>query len=405
MDVPPGTVDTGSRAPTIAAVLAEVSGRELAGRALEWPADVFALVGTVLRRTHAYRFAVSPPAGRHWPPRGGAAWNDAVCRRRGARGPPGPRSPTGPPPALVAEAWAVLREGASATLDDVARRTRLAGLRGAAHAARGQRRGLRRAWPPRSTRCGRRATGSAAGRRSCWPAPGRCPASRPYRLRVLPKVRTPPGGHLLPLAVALPVPARPVGRRRAGTRRPPGGPDAGRSRRTSCCCRGRCGSGSATSGPVPGRCTRVGERTVRHCSSSTPPSRSTSTWSSASCVSALDEVDVVDAVVLPESALPAADVQPLEALLARYGVTVLLAGARETGRRRPAGCPPTGCTSACTSAAAGRTTGRTSTTAGSSTRARSTSTTWRARSIPPCAGGRRWRCPAARSSSSSSARA
>jgi hypothetical protein len=45
---------------------------------------------------------------------------------------------------------------------------------------------------------------------------------------------------------------------------------------------------------------------------------------------ALDEVDGVDAVVFPESCVPVADLEPLEALLARYGVTVLLAGARET---------------------------------------------------------------------------
>ncbi|UOY03597.1 hypothetical protein [Blastococcus sp. PRF04-17] len=46
--------------------------------------------------------------------------------------------------------------------------------------------------------------------------------------------------------------------------------------------------------------------------------------------SALDEVDGVDAVVFPESSVPAGDLDQLEALLGRYGVTLLLAGVRET---------------------------------------------------------------------------
>jgi hypothetical protein len=62
MDVvaPPGPT-TGF--PTIASLWTEVSGAEMTDATLEWPADIFALVGTVLGRTHAYRFAVSPPAG------------------------------------------------------------------------------------------------------------------------------------------------------------------------------------------------------------------------------------------------------------------------------------------------------------------------------------------------------
>ena len=73
----------------------------------------------VLGRTHAYRFAVSPPAGRHWPPRGADTWNGAICGAAESWA-AWAEDPEGPPPALVADAWAVLREGASATLEDVA---------------------------------------------------------------------------------------------------------------------------------------------------------------------------------------------------------------------------------------------------------------------------------------------
>ena len=57
--------------PTVGSLWADLSGSAPADELLEWPADVYALAGTVLRRTHAYRFAVSPPTGPHCPPRRG----------------------------------------------------------------------------------------------------------------------------------------------------------------------------------------------------------------------------------------------------------------------------------------------------------------------------------------------
>src|SRR3954466_6858064 len=105
--------------PTVASLWTEVTGRPLAEETLQWPPDVFAAAGTLLRRTHVYRFAVSPPAGRHWPPRGRGAWNGAGCAAPGGW-PAGWGAPVGAPPALVADAWQALRDGASATLDDLA---------------------------------------------------------------------------------------------------------------------------------------------------------------------------------------------------------------------------------------------------------------------------------------------
>jgi hypothetical protein len=64
---------------------------------VSWPADVFALANLLLDHTEAYRFVVSPPPGRCWPPF--ADWDAEVqlaareWRRRG-----------GPPP-LVARLW------------------------------------------------------------------------------------------------------------------------------------------------------------------------------------------------------------------------------------------------------------------------------------------------------------
>src|SRR3712207_301483 len=100
MDTLLRAVDTTSGGPTVASLWSEVSGRDLDDRDLQWPADVFALAGTVLTRTHAYRFVVSPPVGRRWPPHGGDGWSDAVTAAAGQWS-AWAEAPDGPVPALV----------------------------------------------------------------------------------------------------------------------------------------------------------------------------------------------------------------------------------------------------------------------------------------------------------------
>jgi hypothetical protein len=55
-----------------------ISGRPLSTDLLDWPPDVFALTSLVLERSGAYRFALSPPAGRQWPPGSRSEWSTAV---------------------------------------------------------------------------------------------------------------------------------------------------------------------------------------------------------------------------------------------------------------------------------------------------------------------------------------
>ena len=396
-----GRCGTATGPPTIASLWAEVSGRELADQGLEWPPDVFALVGTVLGRTHAYRFAVSPPAGRHWPPAGAA---------------PG-TAPSAAPPSAGA-AWAEAPEGAAAAaggrrlggaagggVGDAGghrRRAGLAGLRGAADRCSPPATRPAPASPPRSTRCGTSGYRFRARADELLARTGSLSRLPTHRLRVLPKVRTPPGGisfrslsrYLCLRGAVVDVAWHKVPARRSGlgqqqanvllmpwplrVRQRDFRPLSGSVRRAE-----NEPFGIFEFAPTEPFDLDLVERTLR---------------------GALDEVDGVDAVIFPESACRSTTSQPLEALLARYGVTVLLAGARETTASRRPAARRTGCTWACTWAAAGRTTGRTSTTAGSSTRARSTSTTWPARCTRRCAGGRRWRCRAGRCSSSSSAR-
>ena len=117
MDVSREAVDTAG--PTVASLWAEVTDRDLGDQGLDWPPDVFAGVGTVLRRTHAYRFAVSPPPGREWPPHGSQHWNAAICGAA-EQWAGWAEAPDGPPPALVTEAWQALLDGADDSLEDVA---------------------------------------------------------------------------------------------------------------------------------------------------------------------------------------------------------------------------------------------------------------------------------------------
>ena len=55
-----------------------MSGRPLGADLVDWPPDVFALTSLVLQRSGAFRFALSPPPGRRWPPGSPRGWSAAV---------------------------------------------------------------------------------------------------------------------------------------------------------------------------------------------------------------------------------------------------------------------------------------------------------------------------------------
>jgi hypothetical protein len=130
-------------------------------------------------------------------------------------------------------------------------------------------------------------------------------------------------------------------------------------------------------------------------------------------VAAREEVNSIDVVLLPQSAVDSEDIDALEDLLQRHGVIFLQTGVRQRSRsqgRMPGNWLHMGINpklekgGALPSAGAGLgfTSGRTSTTGGCSTRARSFSITWGASCTRISAGGRPWMCPAWESSSSRS---
>jgi hypothetical protein len=323
MDAQPGPLDAPA-APTVGSLWSDVSGLELADELLEWPADVFALAGTVLRRTHAYRFAVSPPAGHHWPPRRG--WNDVVSDAA-EHWCGWVDDPAGEPPTLLTDAWAVLRKEAATPVADVrdagnwplveALLTLLtvsdeasAGLAGTVG-------------PVRSS--GSRHRGRATELLARTGSLSRLPS---HRLRVLPKVRTPPSGisfRSLSRYLCLRDPSVDVAWHKAPARK------AGSRQQHQ----------NVLLLPWP---LRIRSRDFRPRPGSVQRSENepfgTFDFDPAepfdldlverSVLAALDEVDGLDAVVFPESCVPAEMLSPLEVVLARHGVTVLLAGVRET---------------------------------------------------------------------------
>jgi hypothetical protein len=92
-----------------------VCGREIGDELLEWPPDVLALAYLILERSEAYRFVLSPPPGSVWPPARVPAWVEAV-RAAGVGWSAGLEDDTVELPALVDEEWKLLRAGVGAPL-------------------------------------------------------------------------------------------------------------------------------------------------------------------------------------------------------------------------------------------------------------------------------------------------
>jgi hypothetical protein len=186
---PPGIRPTEA---TIGSIWLGEAGRPTADDLLEWPADMFAFTDLVLERTEAYRFVVSPPGGRSWPPATDAPWPDRVstAARRWAERAGAER---GEPSDLVATEWRVLRTALDTRLDEI---------------------GSGRAWRTcealltlhavSDEACAGVAAGTSspddegivlrARMRELLARTGSIARIDPTRLRVLPKYRTPSGG-------------------------------------------------------------------------------------------------------------------------------------------------------------------------------------------------------------------
>ena len=311
-------------ASTLASVWADVSGRTIGADLLEWVPDVFAFSETVLQRSEAYRFAVSPPAGQQWPPLAAPGWPEAVAdaaehwcgwvvdRKRAL-------------PPLVAMAWRVVDDGAATPLEDLGsgRAWQLCEALLTLHAVADEAcagMGVMVATAGGDHRHRARArellarTGSLA----------RIPR---HRLRVLPKVRTPTGG------ISFRSLSRYVCVR-----------DAGVDVNWQWAPVGRAGASSEGANllllpwplriragdfkPLPGSVRRLEEEPFGFFAFE-PAEELDLGLVERVLMAATEEVDGVDIVVLPESAVPDTAIEELEAVLQRHGVQVLVAGVRQ----------------------------------------------------------------------------
>jgi hypothetical protein len=313
--------------PTLASAWQAVTGTAIGDELLEWPPDLLALTEVILERSEAYRFALSPPAGAHWPPASLPEWPEAVtdaARQWNAWA----ESRDVAIPGLLAQEWKALRARAGAPLSDLteARDWRLcealltlhaiadeacAGLGVALHAAAAD--GVRYRARARELlartgslaripahlirvlpRAGTHASGSSArvlsryaavqvpGVEARWhKAPGWALTTRPYAKKV---------NYLL-----LPWPLR---------------------------------IRAADFRPVPGPLQRLANDPFGFFEF-TPSERLDLDLVDRTLAAARDQAGAVDVVVLPESAVENSEIDGLETLLARHEATALITGVRE----------------------------------------------------------------------------
>jgi len=309
--------------PTLASTWHAASRGAITEELLDWPPDVFALTNVILARSEAFRFALSPI--QQWPPEGYPDWGRMVAEG-GLRWGEWVEHRRGPPPELVGQEWAALKQRADMPLEHLAQGldprvcVALLTLHAMADEACA---GLGVALDNSdAVACVYRARG-----REMLVRTGSMARVDPRLLRVLPKVRTPPTG-------------RPAFSRYACVQRP--GIEAGwhkipaRHRGTDL----RSEHATLLLLPWPLEVKASDFRPVE--GSVQRPSKDPFGFFEFApgegldfdlldrvLVAARQEAGSVDVVCLPESAVQEGEIDELEALLYDHGVIALVAGVRQ----------------------------------------------------------------------------
>jgi hypothetical protein len=313
--------------PTAASIWQAVTGTPITDEFLNWPADLFALMHVILERSEVYRFVLSPPPGRQWPPNRLPNWADKVeeAARQWSLWIEDRKSPF---PDLLEVEWSVFRDRADAPLNELAEGCdwRMCEALLTLHAIADE----------ACAGLGVSLDGSN-GRACLYRAHGRELLARTgslariptHSIRVLPKVRTQPDGtSLRSLSRYVCAIDRGVNVRwhKVPVRRNGNGPGVRHANLLLL--------------PWP---LRVRESDFHPLNGSVqrqskdafglfefaPSEKLDLDLVERLILSARDEVDSVDVVVLPECAVEADEIPALEALLARYGVSMLQAGVRQ----------------------------------------------------------------------------
>ncbi len=392
MTIPKAPAAVTSAEPTPASLWQAIAGGPIDDDLLEWPPDLFAFTDILLERSEAHRFAWSPPHGFVWPPEELASWADAVAEA-GQLWSAWAEDRSGNPPALLVREWQALH----GCLDEP-----LARLSSAENWRMCEALLTLHAIADEACAGLGVALTSSSGSGPVYRARGRELLARRGTLtrfpthvfRVLPKVRTSPSGTSV----------RSLSR--YACVHPPGvvarwhkivtGSRRGTDPRSLGC--------SFLLLPWPLRVREADFHPIEgsvHSLDKEPygffefaPAEGLDLGLlDRTLVAARDEVDDVNIVCFPESAIEEGEVEPLEALLASHGVSGLVTGVRPRPQRSGQ-LPGNWVHIAHWTASTGRISGRTSIIAGRSMRHRSINTIWAARCTRTSAGGRRWRCRA-----------
>ena len=312
---------------TVSSAWQAASGIDLADEMLRWPADVFAFTHVALDRTEAYRFVVSPPSGRQWPPVENPDWAGAITRaaREWAEW---AEAPQGPPPELVRQEWQIVRDAAHVSIDEVTsgRAWRLCQALLTLHAISDQTcEGVGADTAP----------GSAAGisyrarSRELLARTGSMARIHPGFLRVLPKYRTPTGGissRSVSRYASVIGPAVEVNIHQTSPR----STTRARKQLNVLLLPWPLQVADNDFRPVPGS---VHERSMEPYGyfEFSPSEPFDISLADRILAAALKQADHVDIVVLPESSVPEDQLASLETVLARHGVSLLIAGLRGSG--------------------------------------------------------------------------
>ena len=321
--------------PTPASIWQAVAGDAIDDELLEWPPDVFALTEVLLERSEVYRFAWSPPRGLKWPPDRGRAWPAAVADA-GRQWSGWVADQTGKVPDLLADEWEVLREAAAMPMRDLteARDWRVCEALLTVHAVADEAcAGLGVPLTGAGAGCVYRARG-----RELLARTGSLSRIRAHLVRVLPKVRTSASGssvRSLSRYACVHGPGIEARWHNVPGRRPGTEP--------------RAQAANMLLLPWPLR-VRASDFRPIDGSVETLTNEPFGLFEFAPSegldfdlvdrmlVAAEDEVDAVDMVCLPESAVDEGEIEALEALLGDHGVVALMTGVRQ--RRQPSGRLP-----------------------------------------------------------------
>jgi len=112
-------VNSDREEPTPASIWHALAGGAITAELLNWPADLFALTYVILERSEAYRFVLSPPPGRVWPPKSFPRWADMV-EEAGRQWSVWVDDKTSAFPVILTDEWSVFCDREDTPLDELA---------------------------------------------------------------------------------------------------------------------------------------------------------------------------------------------------------------------------------------------------------------------------------------------